>query len=224
MSRSRRLSLVKNSQKDNVLSPADEETLTAQRYRVLLNERGISHEALNWGSRASQQLRFRILSEIAPLSGKRILDVGCGLGDFVGWLSENRIEVDYTGVDITAELVVEARKIHPGRTFRHGNILDAEAAPDQKYDYVFASGIFATYVVGADAWMDSAVSRMWSLATEGVAFNSLSSWANARDLGEYHADPLTVMTRCRKLTPWVTIRHDYHPRDFTVYLFKNGNK
>jgi len=63
---------------------------------------------------------------------------------------------------------------------------------------------------------------MYALATTAVAFNSLSAWAPDQEAGEFYADPLQVVDLCRRLTPWVVLRHDYHPRDFTVYMYKNG--
>jgi hypothetical protein len=53
-----------------------------------------------------------------------------------------------------------------------------------------------------------------------VAFNSLSAWATDQEAGEFYADPLRVVDFCRRITPRVVLRHDYHPRDFTVYLYK----
>jgi hypothetical protein len=53
-----------------------------------------------------------------------------------------------------------------------------------------------------------------------LAFNSLSNWANDQEANEFYADPVQVLNFCRELTPWVVLRHDYHPRDFTVYMYK----
>jgi len=196
----------------------DEERRTAERYRQLLAEHGASHRTLDWGSRAGQHLRFSVLAGIGNLAGSRILDVGCGLGDFAGWLDAQGIAADYTGVDLTAELVEQAARLHPRRRFLHGSILDESLWSEERFDYVLASGIFATYPAGADDFLRRAVSRMWRLAERGCACNSLSAWAPTREAGEFHADPLAVLDYCRGLTPWVALRHDYHPRDFTVYL------
>lgn len=201
-----------------------EEQLTAHRYQRLFDEHGQSHKTLNWGSREGQHLRFRILAGIGQLEGKRILDVGCGLGDFAGWLAQNNIRADYTGLDLTPELVEQARKNYPGLKFVQGSILDESLLADQKFDFVFASGIFYTYSMGGDAWLRAAVSRMWRLCNEGVAFNSLSAWAENHDADEYYADPPSTLEYCRTLTPWVAIRHDYHPRDFTIYLSRRARE
>jgi hypothetical protein len=40
----------------------------------------------------------------------------------------------------------------------------------------------------------------------------------------YDAESLLTLNSCRQLTPWVALRHDYHPRDFTVYLYKTDRR
>jgi hypothetical protein len=91
---------------------------------------------------------------------------------------------------------------------------------DRQYDVVTANGIF--YLLGGDALrlMRELVTCMFALARRAVTFNSLSAWAGDQTAGEYYADPLETVAFCRTLTPWVALRHDYHPRDFTVYLYK----
>lgn len=195
-----------------------EERKSAEHYRNCLETHGPTHRALDWGSREGQELRFRVLAGIGDLTDARILDVGCGLGDFAAWMDANGIRADYTGIDLTPELIAEATRRHPGRRFLAGGILDPDLLPEERYDYVLASGIFATYPAGGAVFLRQAVRRMWGLCRRGCAFNSLSAWAPAREAGEFHADPLETLADCRELTPWLALRHDYHPRDFTVYL------
>ena len=201
-----------------ILPPLAEEQRTARRYGDRARQFGVSVEALNWGSQAGQQRRFQALADVASLHGQRVLDVGCGFGDFLGWLRAQGIDADYVGLDITPEFVEAARSRYPGQVFRLGSVLDEDALAGEQFDYVISSGIFATYSEGAAAWMKAAVSSMWRAASKGVAFNSLSGWATEHEPGEFHADPLDTVAFCRQLTPWVTLRHDYHPRDFSVYM------
>lgn len=198
-----------------------EEQRTAEHYRRLLAEHGRSYRALNWGSLEGQRLRFQTLAGIGDLNGKSVLDVGCGLGDFAGWLREAGTRVEYTGLDITPELVSTARELHPEFSFLQGDILDRATLASRRFDYVFASGIFATYKEGGARWMESCLRRMWELAGEGLAFNALSSWSDAQAPAEYHADPAATLAFVGSLSRWVVLRHDYHPRDFTVYLLRH---
>ena len=199
---------------------ADEEQLTSAQYRNLLDVHGPSYQALNWGSEQGQLLRFSVLAEVGELQGSSVLDVGCGLGDLAGWLDRKQINTEYVGLDLTESLIETARRRYPRKRFVNGSITDPEILKGEKFDFVLASGIFATYSAGGNSWMEKVVSRLWELARYGVAFNSLSSWAPQTDPGEYYADPGRVLNFCRSLTPVLQVRHDYHPRDFTIFLFR----
>lgn len=196
----------------------DDELKTARSFNALFEKHGGSYRALDWGSRESQELRFRILSEIANLEGMSILDVGCGLGHFYDWLKAQGLNFSYTGIDIADQMLEQAQKAHPDARFLVGSPSDTSFLTGKTFDYVFASGIFSTYTSESMAWMQFSIRRMWQWSRRGVAFNSLSTWATERDPHEFYADPLVVAAACKSLTPWISVRHDYHPRDFSIYL------
>lgn len=177
--------------------------------------------SLDWGSKAGQQLRFRVLSEIGVAAADSLLDVGCGTGDLHEWLDEHRPGVRYTGLDITPEMLEVCRTRFPSSRFERANLLEPETMVGEQFDWVVASGIFAKRPAAGQSYLEAMVARMFSLARTGVAFNSLSSWCADQDPGEFYSDPLQTLTFCRTLTPWVALRHDYHARDFTLYLTRD---
>jgi SAM-dependent methyltransferase len=190
----------------------------ADYYDGLVRKYGHDPRACDYGRLESQKIKFRILSEVLPLVNASLLDVGCGFADFATFLQGRFPGLRYSGIDLCAAMVDEARSNHPELDLRVGNISDAEFK--ETFDVVTANGIF--YLLGDHAWpmMQRMIGRMYALATTAVAFNSLSSWATDQEAGEFYADPLQVVEFCRRLTPWVVLRHDYHPRDFTIYLYK----
>ncbi len=192
-------------------------------YASSASKHGFDVKTLGWGSRESQLRRFEVLAGIGDLQGKRILDVGCGLADFYEWLSERGTKVDYSGVDVTPEIVDMAREKFPKLQFYQGGILDFDVSSLGSYDYVFASGIFTHRRSAPGQFLFSAVERMYSLATRGVAFNSLSTWGDSSDPGEFNADPLETVASCRRISPRAVLRHDYMPHDFTVFLYRSPN-
>ena len=196
---------------------AQEESQAQDTYSQAFDANGESFAGVRWASREGQELRFAVLSEVADLNGASILDVGCGFGHFGQWLAQQRINVDYTGLDIAGRLVDQARLRMPESAFIADSILSYDFG-STKYDYVFACGLFADYPKGGTAWMIDVIEKMWSLSTKAVAFNSLSLWTPNREAGEYHANPAEIVDQCRHMTHWVSMRHDYHPRDFTVFM------
>ena len=196
------------------MSEADPFAAIAAYYDALVARYGHDPRACDYGRAESQRTKFRVLSEVMPLAGLRLLDVGCGFADYADYLDG---EVKYTGIDVTAAMIDEARRLHPGLALTRGNVLDGI---DGSFDVVSANGIF--YLLGAEAprLMRDIVAAMWEAATRAVAFNSLSAWAPDPEAREFHADPAEVLGFCRELTPRVVLRHDYHRRDFTVYLYR----
>lgn len=192
-------------------------TAIGRYYDDLVARYGHDPRACDYGRAESQAIKFAVLSQVAPLDGKRILDVGCGFADYATYLSAHFRDVGYTGVDLSAAMVASAHALHPDLAIRAANILDEDVG---SFDIVTANGIF--YLLGAEApdLMHALIARMYASATEAVAFNSLSAWATDQEAGEYYADPSAVLDYCRTLTPWVVLRHDYHSRDFTVYLYR----
>ncbi|NVL90353.1 MAG: hypothetical protein HWN69_05065, partial [Desulfobacterales bacterium] len=64
---------------------------TIAHYDKLLGIRAKDHEMVGWGSEESQKCRFGVLCQLDDLSGKSVLDVGCGLGDLYGYLRNRDI-------------------------------------------------------------------------------------------------------------------------------------
>jgi trans-aconitate methyltransferase len=159
-----------------------------------------------------------VLAEVADFTGARVLDVGCGLGDYADYLRDRFAKVDYVGIDLSRGMIAHARERRRNLDVRVGNVLDAEF--DDTFDVVNANGVF--YLLGEEAplLMPLLIERMWSLARVAVAFTSLSSWAPERLENEFQADPLEILTFCRTLTPRIVFRHDYLPHDFAVFLYR----
>lgn len=191
-------------------------------YTGLVERYGHDVRALDWASRESQEQRFAVLAGAGDLNGRSVLDVGCGLGDFAAWCARQAMAVDYTGIDVTPRMVELAQARLPGHAFQTADLFSLPVPPQGRaYDYVVASGVFAKRQEDPTGYLREAVARMFALSGTATAFNALSTWAPSVESGEYHADPLQTLEYCRTLTPWAVLRHDYHPRDFTVYLYKN---
>jgi len=189
-------------------------------YQSLLAQHGESHRSLGWGSRESQQKRFEILAGIGMAAGDRVLDVGCGLADLNAWLIEHRPGVGYSGIDFTPGMIEKAQARFPNAKILNKTVFDLDLSI-ASFDYLVASGIFFLLREKPRQCMESAIVQMFNFATKGIAFNSLSAWAKDKVQGEFYAEPTDVITFCKKLSPYVVFRHDYHPADFTVYVYRS---
>lgn len=186
-------------------------------YTALCKAHGHSHLSLDWGSVSSQEKRFKILSQIGIKNNDSVLDVGCGLGDFYGWAHDNGLNrIEYKGIDITPALIDAAREKYPKADFQVMNILDTSWTTTAHY--VIASGIFAKRKHDALSFATAMITRLYETASKGIAFNSLSTLSTELSEGDTAFDPYEIAEFCRTLSPWVVLRMDYHPHDFTIYI------
>lgn len=190
-----------------------------QHYVPLIQRYGFDFRSVDWGTQQGQEVRFQILLEVGNLLDASLLDMGCGLGHLVKHLTARGFRGKYLGIDVLPEMLACAREHYPHWQFQEGDILDPEKS--WTADYVVGSGLFT---FGDNELMQSTVQAMFQTCTKAVAFNSLSAWADHKETGEFYADPLGTLEFCRTLTPWVILRHDYLPHDFTIYMYRDARQ
>jgi SAM-dependent methyltransferase len=211
-------------------------------YERSLERHGSTVRGVCWGTESCQQTRFRVLHEVGPWEGMSVADIGCGVGDFFGFLRDAGYRVEYTGYDISPKMVEAARLkyLDPSARFEVRDILD-EGLPGP-FDYVVASGTFNIRVNNHDAFMREMLALMYAQCRRAVAFNVLQPlspsdphYAEIKALcGDFYYDIGTeeMLAACRALCPQVALRDGYLARDATglkyrdkdctVFMYKEG--
>lgn len=174
-------------------------------------------KALSWFGEDTQLVRYKILTEIADLNNKKILDVGCGLGDYWGYLKTNQIKPKkYSGIDINENLIYEARIKYNISHFQSG-IIDKII---ENFDFIIACGLFGYRIENYQEKYFEMIKKMFSLSKIGLGFNMLNkNCENQEELCAYF-EVLEVENFVKTLTPKVKIIKDYLPNDFTVFVYK----
>lgn len=182
-------------------------------------------QALSYNSRTTQELRFaqflKVIPKDTPVS---VLDVGCGLGDFSGYLDrQGYAAVAYTGLDVVPEMIAGARKKYPGKTFLQDDILTAVLPA---YDYVVSSGALNIIFTTAEEQarhIEQAVMQMWAMARRGLAFNLLNIHSKndfVQDALFFYSNPAAVLAFCQKLASRARLFDSYLDYDFTIVMEK----
>src|SRR5437868_10577642 len=186
-------------------------------YSKTLSQFGDAPEAVHWTAE-SQRVRFKLLTEIAPLQTASILDYGCGKGDLLAYLREHGFRGSYTGFDINPDLLQVARRKHSARF----ELVDIDAEPcNERFDYVLISGIFNDRISDNDAAMKSVLRKCFACADMGLGFNAVSTYVNFRQPEMSYASPEEMFRFCMtELSPSVTLRHDGLPYNFTMYVYR----
>lgn len=113
-------------------------------------------------SRVPRQEEFRLmLPYLKSLpKGARLLDGGCGLGEWTAYLTE--IGYPTIGLDISAETVEQLNRVFPGLEFRHADIR-ATGFPASSFDGYFSWGTFEHFEDG----LDPCLAEAWRLLKPG---------------------------------------------------------
>lgn len=194
-------------------------------YRSRLRRFGAGDSRCVGFTRAAQRARFKALFELGDFDRRRVMDVGCGLGDLLPFLLERGVRPFYSGIDICADFIARCRGRFRSRPdvachFEVGSVLDHE--PPAPFDFVVASGLFGCSAPGAPQDIGPALERMYGWCTTGLAVNFLSAKTLRREAGNRYVDPSEILELALRLSPRVRVRHDYLPNDFTLYLYRPG--
>jgi SAM-dependent methyltransferase len=201
----------------------DEERKVLDFYAQRWEQYGYDTRSLGIGSRESQEIRFDVLTRIGDLRNASVLDVGCGFGDLRAFLEKKGIPVRYTGLDLQPAFIEEARRRHPGDEFICADVGQFE--PKQPPDYVLISGTFnVKFREDQEAWVFRILRRLFGLARCGVGINMLSTYYDPGHFRDdmFYCPPERALAEAHAITRWVTLRHDYLPHDFTLYLYRKG--
>ena len=201
------------------LTPDDKQKIS-RTYQEKLKEFGSnSAQSLHWQNEFTQFTRFKILSQISPLNGKSILDVGCGLGDLYLYLSAKFKSIKYTGIDIVPEMIAAAKRKYPGVDFQNKEIWDFET---KSFDYVFASGIFSHRIADFRKKYFEILRQLYEVTNEGVAFNMLNNAQHPEDDLFVAYNPEEVLEYCETFAAKAELVQNYLPHDFTIFLYKGS--
>jgi cyclopropane fatty-acyl-phospholipid synthase-like methyltransferase len=185
-------------------------------YERRIDPKRESFDVLDWASAHSQHKRFEVLLEHVLLSGRTLLDVGCGLGDLCLFLQQRKVDVAYTGIDLLEPMVAEARRRCRQGTFEVANLFDPDAELSGQWDVSFASGVFNLNLGNNHEFVALAIPRMMQVTRQRVVFNML----HERQKFEPHRYFYSHPDRIRRMlapTGWrLRIIEGYLPNDFTV--------
>jgi SAM-dependent methyltransferase len=191
------------------------------RYAERLGRLGPVVQALGWRDLAQQDLRFRIIAEGLPdLDGASVLDVGCGFGDFLGYLRARGQRVNYVGCDLSPDLLKVARARHPDVVFELRDLLEA-SVPAHSFDYVCMSGIFNHRLSDNEGYLRRMLSASFDACAKGVAANMTTRYVDYEDAHLYYFSPEDVFRQAQTLTRRVALRQDYPLHEFTIFLYRN---
>lgn len=175
-------------------------------YNRHLKDFGDKPQAVRW-TPEGQRRRYETLLAIAgDISGKTVLDFGCGKGDFCGFLKEKGVSTDYCGIDINDALISTAKIKYPEDEFIALDI--DETAFNRTFDIVFVCGVFNLRIAGIKASMKTILKNLFPLCRRVLHANLLTYYVPQRNVELFYVKPEEILEFViREISRSVTLKH-----------------
>ena len=175
--------------------------------------------SVGWGKKEDQSLRFEVLLRNIDLRGKTILDVGCGLGDLVGFLDEKwGANYKYIGIDLSENLITDARKHWKQHEFIMGDIFSVDLP--NSIDVSVLSGALTYKIEDNESYARKCMGKMLEISKEAACLNFMTTYVDFTIEKNHHYSPETMFKCAKALTPRVNLIHDYPLWEFTIQMLK----
>ena len=185
-------------------------------YTRHLKDFGDKPQAVRW-TPEGQLRRYETLLQIAgDISGKTILDFGCGKGDFYGFLKDRGISVNYTGIDVNENLIKLARRKFPETEFIATDI--EESGFNTEFDLIFICGVFNLRIAGIEDSMRNVLKILFKLCRKALYVNLLTYYVPQRGFELFYVKPEEILYfAITEISRSATLRHEKEDIFLSVY-------
>lgn len=192
-------------------------------YSDKIIKHGPSAKGVDWNSEQTQNLRFQQLLKVIYTRNIKVLDYGCGYGALLRFMQNTYSELNYTGFDISSEMLKAAQELFPSST----NVNWVNRLSTPLYDYSIASGIFNVKMelnkLAWEKYIKETLEDMNRISTKGFSFNMLTKYSDEPFMKDYlyYADPCVYFDFCkRNFSKNVALLHDYELFEYTIIVKK----
>lgn len=211
--------------KSKVIEQAKKEV---QEYYRKTWERGVwDWQKLDFGAEISQQIRYKVAFQNLDLRRAEafsLLDVGCGVGDFYGFLEQNcQTDFKYLGVDICPFMIARAKEKYPGGDFV---AIESLEGVNGSFDFAVALCVFVIGRKGRQVeFMKATLRELYGIVKDAVAFTCLSRWREKKRQMETDFGLEEIYRICKSCGfQRVAVDYSYAPHDFLVVCKKGDSE
>jgi ubiquinone/menaquinone biosynthesis C-methylase UbiE len=201
---------MKQSEKDRIID----------RYNKRIQQYGNNINALASGTEERRNLRFQILTEIGIGESDSVLDLGCGYGDYYGYLKKHFDNFGYTGIDINPNLIEFARERYKNVDFK---VMDIQNESPGESDFIVSTSCFNLKLSDTSNYdfIEDIMKSCFRTAKKGVAIDFLTSYVDFKGNEEeaFYYEPEKVFRIAKSISKRVALRHDYPLFEFCIYLY-----
>lgn len=201
-------------------------------YEKCLAKYGASAKGMDWPDERELSTRFDIMLAVINQTDQKctVLDLGCGAGLLVDHIENKEYgnNINYFGIDASAQMIACAKRRHPGRYFEVRDIIK-NPLPLESNDYVIMNGVLTEKrglsYEQMETYAKALILSSYKTCRIGMAFNVMSSHVDWErdDLFHWPLDSAVafMVSECSKD---IMIRMDYGLHEYTTYLYRRADQ
>ena len=192
---------------------------------------GATPKGVDWPKKEDVVTRFNIMIEMLKpwLNHKaklKLLDLGCGYGALYGHLLQLKLVkfIDYSGIDLSLEILKAAKTLYPDIKFSHCDLLGGSTMIED-FDFIIMNGLFTVKSQMTQPQMfdffSAMLDKVYRIARIGLSFNIMSTHVDwlRDDLFHVSFDKMAEILQ-KVCGRHFVFRADYGLYEYTVYVYK----
>lgn len=176
-------------------------------------------EVQGWSDTEAQQARFDAMLSMTDFTAAKVLDIGCGYGDFKARLDATTEIQEYIGLDQQPEFIAFAQQWYRDQANTWFYEADVARCQLPEVDIIVASGVLS-YRSTDPAYYLTMIRRFYEAAGQAFIFNMLDDETFASGPLLVAHDREQIFQSCRELCPNASLKRGYLPDDFTIKMAK----
>ena len=115
-----------------------------QHYENCFETHGDSHLGVDWPNKEDAVKRYEVMLNIIKDNNKKvsILDFGCGCGHLLNYINEKKLNIEYSGLDISSKFYNYCKNKYISNNFYNLDILTENISELPNFDYIILNGVF----------------------------------------------------------------------------------
>ncbi len=194
---------------------------------------GDNCKGVDWPNEEDAQTRYKIMLEVMKYHNENhaadgmttLLDFGCGLGHMYEYIIQKKIDVIYTGLDMSELFIKRCQEKFKDVEFIQMDILKENGDVFPSYDYIVINGVFTEKrEISFEEMFDifrKTIKKLYNSCNCGMAFNVMSKDVDWEREYLFHLRlDLLSSFLTKEITRNFIIRYDYGLYEYCVYLYK----
>jgi len=181
-----------------------------------LRDFGDAPQAVRWTPEGQVRRYERFISVAGDIPGKKILDFGCGKGDFYGFLKERGFFPSYCGIDVNPNLIALAQSKYPEAEFIAIDIDEEEL--NRQFDIIIVCGVFNLRIAGVEESARHVLKKLFALCGEALHVSFLTYYTPQRSVELFYVKPEEILQfTVTELSRSVRLLHEKEAFFLSVY-------